>query len=137
MRYGRYGTSYFLMRLGLGFAFAWLGLSILRQPGMWLQFVPQNIPVGLSREMVLQVNGVLDIVIGLLFILDNLPKTTAALATIYIVTVLVTQGTTTALAYGSGLLGVALALLFWPHHRRGIMQRYIFFWRRSSRSVEE
>ena len=137
MRYGRYGTSYFLMRLGLGLIFAWLGLSVLRQPEVWLGFVPQNVPGGFSREIVLQISGVFDIVIGLLFFLDHLPKTTAALATVYIAAILTTQGITTALAYGSGLLGTSLALLFWPHHRRGVMQRYIFFWRRRSSSREE
>lgn len=132
MRYGRYGTSYFLLRVGLGVVFLWIGIDIFRHPEGWIGYVPMSLPLGLSRETGLQLNGALDVALGLLLILDKLPKIVAAVASIHLAGILITQGINALIIRDVGLFGAALALLFWPHHkrRRFHLGEYLFFWRR-------
>jgi hypothetical protein len=118
MRYGRYGMSHWMLRLGLGAVFLWIGIDILRHPDMWLGYVPPGLPGGLSRETTLKFNGVLDIALGLLLFGGKLPRLTALVAALHLIAILVTQGINAVIIRDVGLLGVALALLTWPHHRR-------------------
>jgi len=118
MRYGRYGWSYWLLRLGLGAVFVWIGVDILRHPDTWLGYIPSNMPIGLTRETALRLNSVVDIALGLLFFGGKLPRLTALAAAIHLLAILVTHGINAVLIHDVGLLGAALALLVWPHHRR-------------------
>lgn len=118
MRYGRYGWSYFILRISLGFVFVWIGLDILRHSETWIGYVPLELPFALARDTALRLNGILDIVLGLLFLTDKLPKIAASLAILHLLGILVTQGINAVIIRDVGLLGVAVALLVWPHHRR-------------------
>lgn len=118
MRYGRYGLSYLVLRLGLGLVFLWIGIDILRHPDLWLGFVPESLPFGIPRAVALQMNGFLDILLGILLMVRILPKTAAALAVLHLVGILVTQGINAILIRDVGLLGGALALLLWPSSSR-------------------
>ena len=126
MKYGRYGMSYWLLRCGLGLVFAWIGVDILRHPETWIGYVPAELPVGLTREVALKLNGVLDIALGLLLIGDKVPKITAVVAALHLIGILVTQGINAVIIRDVGLLGAALALLVWPHHRR--RNRFSQYW---------
>jgi uncharacterized membrane protein YphA (DoxX/SURF4 family) len=131
MRYGRYSWSYFFLRVGLGLVFLWIGLDILRHPEAWIGYIPVQLPFGLTRDTALRLNGILDVALGLFFLTDKLPKIAAALATFHLLGILVTQGVNAVLIRDVGLLGMAVALLVWPHHRRkNILTQYLFFWRR-------
>jgi uncharacterized membrane protein YphA (DoxX/SURF4 family) len=138
MRYGRYGWSYWVLRVGLGLVFAWIGVDILRHPETWIGYVPPNLPFGLTREVGLKLNGILDVALGLLLIADKLPKITAAVAVLHLAGILVTQGINAVIIRDVGLLGAALALVLWPHHsrRRHFLSQYMF-WKRSNRGYEE
>jgi len=118
MRYGRYGWSYFVLRVGLGLVFTWIGVDILRHPDLWIGYLPSHLPLGLEREVGLKLNGILDVALGLLLLADKMPKITAAIAVVHLVGILVTQGINAVIIRDVGLLGAALALLLWPQHRR-------------------
>lgn len=118
MRYGRYGTSYLLLRLALGITFLWIGIDMVRFPQNWIGYLPATIPFGLSRENALQGNALFDIGIGALLLLNKLPRGTSLFATLHLAGILVVNGIDGVLVRDVGLFGAALALFFWPHHRR-------------------
>lgn len=138
MQYGRYKWSYVFLRLGVGAVFAWIGLDILRHSETWIGYVPPNLPLGLEREVALKLNGLFDLALGLLLITDKAPKSAAALAVAHLIGILVTQGIDAVIIRDVGILGAALALLFWPHHRRRWhLSSYLYFWRRNRASEFE
>ncbi len=116
MRYGRYGTSHWLLRLGLGATFLWIGIDIIRHPSTWLGYLPESLPFGLARETALQINGVVDAALGVLFIINRFPRSTALLATLHLAGILIFYGIDAVTIRDVGLFGMALALLFWPQH---------------------
>lgn len=128
--------SYFILRMGLGLVFLWIGVDILRHPETWIGYVPTSRPLGLTREVGLKLNGVIDIALGLLLIADKLPKITAATAAAHLAGILITQGINAVIIRDVGLLGASLALLAWPHHRRRNRFSQYIPWRRS-REFEE
>ncbi len=110
----------------------WIGVDIFRHPESWIGYVPISLPGGLSREAGLQLNGAVDVVLGLLLVLDKLPKLAAGVAVAHLAGILITQGITAVIIRDVGLFGAALALLFWPHgRRRNKLTQYLFFWRRN------
>lgn len=118
MRYGRYGLSYLLLRLGLGIVFLWIGIDILRHPDVWLRFVPESLPFGIPQQVGLQINGFFDILLGILLIVRVFPKITLTLAALHLAGILLTHGVDAITIRDAGLLGGVLALLFWPEKSR-------------------
>lgn len=116
MRYGRYGTSHWLLRLGLGLTFLWIGIDIFRHTDAWIGFVPENLPFGLKRAVSLQLTGLLDIGLGLAILTNKFPRASAALAAGHLAAILISQGIDQVIIRDVGLFGTALALLFWPQH---------------------
>src|SRR5688500_5526496 len=140
MRYGKYGTSHLLMRLGLGVVFLWIGIDILRTPDSWIGFLPPwELPLGLTKEQMLQANGALDVALGILLMLNKLPRLSATVAALHLAGILVINGVNGVLIRDVGLFGTALALLFWPQHgyRRNRWSNKLFFWRRRTTSYSE
>jgi len=126
MKYGRYGWPYFFLRIGLGLTFLWVGVDILRHPDIWVGYVPENVPLGLTRETALQIGGFFDVVVGLALMVPVLPKLMSGLAAAHLLAIIVTNGADAVLIRDIGLLGAALALLFWPTHyhtKRGWRRR--------------
>lgn len=116
MRFGRYGTSHWLLRLGLGTTFVWIGIDMLRHPTSWIGFLPTTIPFGLSRDLALQMNGVVDAGVGILLIINRFPRVTALVAAGHLAAILIFYGVDAVTVRDVGLFGMALALLFWPQH---------------------
>ncbi len=119
MNYGRYKWSHLFLSAGLGAVFLWIGLDMLRHPDTWIGYLPANIPLDISRELALKLNGIFDIVIGALLIMRWWPKITASLAALHLIGILATQGVDAVIIRDVGLLGASLSLLTWPkrHHR--------------------
>lgn len=135
MKYGRYGWSHVLMSWGLGVVFLWIGLDMWRHPDVWIGFIPDRLPGGLSRAAGLQLAALFDTAVGLGLILRLWPKLVAFLAALHLAGILVKNGIDALLIRDVGLLGAALALLMWPaHYRRKTWWR---FWQRGASSREE
>lgn len=128
MKYGRYGWSYFVLRIGLGLTFLLIGVDMFRHPDLWIGYLPASIPFGISRDMALWGAGAFDIVIGLLFITRMFPKITALLAAAHLVGIFLTNRVDAVIVRDIGLFGACLALVFWPYHYR--KKRW---WHRKSR----
>lgn len=132
MRYGRHGWSYLFLRLGLGLTFLGIGIDILRHPDIWLGYVPASVPLGLAREMALQVSGFFDVAVGLALMVPVWPRLMGGLATAHLLAILITQGVDAVLIRDMGLLGAALAVTLWPthYHRKKGWGGRLFFWRK-------
>ena len=127
MRYGRYGLSYLSLRLGLALTFLWIGADTFLHPAAWIGYVPET-NVGFSREAALAASGVLDVAVGLLLLLQLMPKTAATLAVLKLTAIIAVHGLDPVLARDVGLLGAALALALWPRHYRRHWWRTKFSW---------
>lgn len=118
------------MSWGLGVVFLWIGLDIITHPDSWIGFVPAENPFGMPRELLLQIGGFLDIVIGALLVLRWWQKLVATLAALHLIGIIVTNGIDAVIIRDVGLLGVALALVAWPTKYR--KHRWWKVWQRSS-----
>lgn len=118
MRYGRYGLSYLVLRVSLGLVFLWIGTDILRHPETWIGYLPASLPFGVPREVGLKLNGVFDVLLGVMLMVRVFPKTMAALAALHLIGVLATTGLDAVVIRDVGLLGASLALLVWPTAKR-------------------
>ena len=130
MKYGRYGWSHLFISWGLGIVFLWIGLDILVHPNSWIGFLPATIPGGISRELALQINGVLDAMLGVLLILRWWQKLAAAIAVIHLISILITNGIDAVVIRDIGLLGAAIGLLLWPTKYR--RHKWWKFWQKST-----
>jgi len=91
---------------------------------------------GLSQARILQVVGFFDLGVGAALLLHWWPRLTAFLASFHLLSVLLLTGITPVTIRDVGLLGAALALLFWPGGYK--KHRLRSLWRRKrSTSTEE
>ncbi|HLD25869.1 MAG TPA: hypothetical protein VJC05_02405 [Candidatus Andersenbacteria bacterium] len=117
MKYGRYGWPYLWLRGGLGLTFTWIGVDILRHPDTWIGYLPAAVTeFGVTREMALQMNGALDLTLGLLLLFNVWPRLAGAVATAHLAGILVVHGVDAVVIRDVGLLGASLALVTWPRH---------------------
>lgn len=135
MKYGRYGWSHALMSWGLGVVFLWIGLNILTHPDSWIGYVPDTNPFGMSREHLLQLNGLFDVALGSLLLLRWWQKLVAILVTLHLGAIIITNGIDPVIIRDVGLLGAALALVAWPTKYR--KHRWWKIWQRSSSHSSE
>lgn len=136
MRYGRYGWSNFFLRWGLGLTFLGIGIDILWHPDIWIGYVPESLPlIDLSREVTLQMGGVFDIAIGVLLLMNVWLKTAGLLAALHLTGIIILNGIDAVLIRNVGLLGTAMAILFWPTHYRKKKGRWLS--RKSKRGSAE
>jgi len=129
MKYGRYGLPYLFLRIGLGLTFVYIGVDVLRHPEAWLGFVSDEVWFGLTRESLLRLGGVFDLVIGLLLVFRIMTKLAGVLAVLCLLGVFVMNGIDVALVRNLGLLGAALAVAAWP----GSYHRKKHWWQRKSK----
>lgn len=139
MKYGRYGKSHLLMSWGLGATFLWIGLDIIFHPANWVGFVPQNVPFGISREHAIFLGGIADVALGAFLILRWWEKLVALLVALHLLGILIFNGIDAVLIRDVGLLGTALALVFWPtkYRKHRLAKFFDKFRRNSSAHTEE
>lgn len=135
MKYGRYGWSYRFLIWGLAATFVWIGLDIFVHPQAWIGYVPASLPAGLTRETALQINGALDVLIGVALFMQWWPRTVALVAALHLGGIIIMQGINAVIVRDVGLLGMALAIAFWPHGYR--KKRSWKFWQRSRGGAED
>ena len=90
---------------------------MFRHPALWIGYLPAELPFNIAREVGLDMAAVFDIGLGLLLMAGNFPHFVALLAVLHIAGILVIHRVDAVLIRDVGLLGAALALLFWPTYR--------------------
>ncbi|MEK7630346.1 MAG: DoxX family membrane protein [Patescibacteria group bacterium] len=107
-------ASIYILRIGLAITFLWIGILILKEPGVWsgyvnpwaIKFLPS------SLEHVMTGTAVLDIIIGALLLFDFFTWPAALVGTFHLLLVLAVSGITDITVRDIGLLGGTIAMLF-------------------------
>lgn len=103
-------TNYHVLRVGMAITFLWIGILILKAPASWggyLQPWAYNLLPG-SIESVMIATAVLDIGIGIIFLIDWQTWIAGILATVHIVMVLTVVGISDVTVRDIGLLAACL-----------------------------
>ncbi len=108
---------------------------MLRHASVWIGYLPEALPFGLTRPLALQLNGLFDIAVGALLLLRWFPRISSLLAALHLAAILVTQSIDAVLIRDVGLFGMSLALFLWPHHSH--RRRWWTFWKRKRSTYED
>lgn len=107
-------SSYHIIRVSLGITFLWVGILIFRDPVYWSGFLDtwmiDLIVIPLSTFMISV--AVLDVILGLLLLIDYHAWIAGFLAAVHMALVLITSGIDEVTVRDIGLLGAGLAV-FW------------------------
>ena len=112
-------TSNLFLRLGLAFVFLWFGIDKFINPEYWINaWVPlwfQGIlaSLGIGNLNFIYTNGIFEIILGLGFLFNLFIKLFAFLAILFLLFVTFSFGLNEVTVRDVGLIGAALALLFW------------------------
>ncbi len=112
-------ASHLLLRLGLAFVFLWFGIDKFINPDywfnawmpLWLQGFLGNL--GIGNLNFIYANGIFEIVIGLGLVFNIFVKFFAFLIILFLLFVIFSFGLNEIVIRDVGLIGSALALLFW------------------------
>jgi uncharacterized membrane protein len=117
-------TSNLFLRLGLAFVFLWFGIDKFIHPDYWVNaWVPlwfQGIlaNLGIGNLNFIYINGIFEIVIGLGFLFNIFVKLFASLVILFLLLVIFSFGLNEVTVRDIGLIGAALALLFWNGRKK-------------------
>ena len=117
-------TSNFVLRLGLAFIFLWFGIDKFIHPDYWINaWVPFWFKeilgrFGIGNLNFIYANGIFEVVIGLGLIFNILVKLFAVLIALFLLFVIFSFGLNEVTVRDVGLIGAALALLFWNGRKK-------------------
>ena len=117
-------TSNLILRLGLAFVFLWFGIDKFIHPDYWINawmpFWFQSIlsRLGIGNLNFIYANGIFEVVIGLCFIFNIFVKLFALLTVLFLLSIIISFGLNEVLVRDVGLIGAALALLFWNGRKK-------------------
>lgn len=117
-------TSHFFLRLGLAFVFLWFGIDKFIHPDYWISaWLPQwfqNVLAGLNIGNLnfIYANGIFEVVIGLGFLFNIFVKMFALFTALFLLAVIFSFGLNEVIVRDMGLIGAALALLFWNGRKK-------------------
>ncbi|MBI2003579.1 MAG: DoxX family membrane protein [Parcubacteria group bacterium] len=117
-------TSNLFLRLGLAFVFLWFGVDKFIHPDywinawfpLWLQGILTRF--GIGNLNFIYANGIFEVVIGLGFVFNIFVKLLALLTILFLLFVLISFGLNEVTIRDVGLIGAALALLFWNGRKK-------------------
>lgn len=115
-----------IMRIGMGITFLWIGILIFRDPEGWGGFIQpwalKLLLVPVRQAMIS--TAILDMVIGLLLIINRWTWIASALASVHLMIILITAGINEVTVRDIGLLGaaIALAIVTWPGDWKNIFR---------------
>lgn len=105
-------SAFHILRVGIAITFIWIGVLIFKEPQAWgnlLQpWAADLLPIPLQEAMI--GTAILDILIGVLLLIDFLTWLAALLGAFHLVIVLITTGITPVTVRDIGLLAATLAL---------------------------
>lgn len=117
-------TSNLFLRLGLAFVFFWFGIDKFIHPDYWINaWTPAWFQSLLDRFNIgalnfIYANGIFEIVLGLGFVFNIFVKLLALLAILFLLAVIFSFGLNEITVRDVGLIGSALALLFWNGRKK-------------------
>jgi uncharacterized membrane protein YphA (DoxX/SURF4 family) len=105
-------ASYHILRVGLAITFIWIGILILKSPESWGGYLRpwavELLPVSISRALI--GTAILDIAIGILFLIDWLPWFAGLIASLHLIIVLISSGITDITVRDIGLLAATIVI---------------------------
>ncbi|GEM_PF-1907996 len=120
-----------LLRLSLALVFLWFGVDKFANPGYWAHQVPETIRViaGITEDTeyaFVHAMGVFEMLVGSALAIGILTRHVAAIASVFLFSIIVTTGLTPATVRDVGLLGISVYLVSnsaktmeWNYLRRG------------------
>ena len=117
-------TSHLFLRLGLALVFLWFGIDKFIHPDywinawtpLWLQSILNGMNIG--NLNFIYANGIFEIILGLGFVFNIFVKLFALLTVIFLLIVILSFGLNEVIIRDAGLIGAALALLFWNGRKK-------------------
>lgn len=122
-------SAFHILRVGTAITFLWIGILIFQDPeawGLYLQpWAADLLPISLKGVMI--GTAILDILIGILLLIDVLTWLAGLLGAFHLMIVLITSGINAITVRDIGLFAAALALAIhaWPHD--------LNFWRKADK----
>ena len=106
-------SSYHILRVGLAITFIWIGILIFKDPASWggyLQpWIVELLPVPVKQALL--GTALLDLIIGILFLIDWQPWLAGLLGSLHIATVLLVSGITDITVRDIGLLAGTIVIM--------------------------
>lgn len=106
-------TSFHILRVGTAVTFLWIGVLILKSPAAWggylMPWAMNLLPVPIEQAMI--GTAILDIVIGVLLLIDLWMWVAALLGAAHLAIVLIVSGITEITVRDIGLLAAAVGLM--------------------------
>jgi len=109
-RFARYGPI--VLRYALALVFLWFGINQLLSPSDWTGWVPASIAKIIDPSIIVHINGVAEIILGLLLILGIFTRIVALLLAIHLFGIATTIGINTIGIRDFGLSFATLSLAF-------------------------
>ena len=115
--------SYLALRLGLAAVFLWFGIDKMFHPAYWLNaWVPQGVQSVISKfdfggTQFVYLNGIFEILVGLSMMTGVFTKLFAALATVFLISILIFVSLSEVTVRDFAMIGGFLAVFFWPDGR--------------------
>ena len=106
-------TSFHILRVGFAITFLWIGVLIFKQPEAWGGYIApwamKLLPVPIEQAMM--GTAVLDIIIGVLLLIDSFVWLAALVGSIHLIIVLAVSGITDITVRDIGILAGIIALM--------------------------
>ena len=106
-------TGYHILRVTLAITFIWIGVLIIKSPESWGGYLEpwavSLLPVSIKTALLF--TAVIDIIIGILFLIDWKTFWAGLIASIHLVIILVVSGITDITVRDIGLLGATLVVM--------------------------
>lgn len=117
-------ASNLFIRLGLAFVFLWFGIDKFVHPSYWLNaWLPSWFQAVLNFLNInglnfVYANGIFEIIVGLGFLFNIFVKLFAFLTILFLLSIVLSFGLNEVIVRDVGLIGAALALLFWNGRKK-------------------
>ena len=106
-------VSYHILRVGLAITFIWIGILILKQPEAWGGYLQpwavKLLPIPIKEALLS--TAALDIIIGVLFLIDWFAWLAAIFGALHLIIVLTVSGITDITIRDIGLLSAMIAVI--------------------------
>lgn len=105
-------SSFHILRVAIAVTFIWIGVLIFQAPDAWGHLIrpwaQKFIPIPIAYAMI--ATAVLDVIVGVLLLIDSFVWVAALLGTLHLAAVIITVGVNPITIRDLGLLGASAAL---------------------------